>query len=194
MAKNSGEQSPGFFFCPLCVPHLARHPAEICCRSPCYARGISPVYFPEIVNRVFPAAARQRFFLISKQKRQGHPCRFTANRADPASTSIRTNATKPVLFCCVQLVQKEIGQCMAQLNPCADPLLLPWRAQLRERAHSQQNTGFVSFALHPPFRCASITIVHQATRFVNWFPQTLRLPGAALRRRVLLSSCLSASA
>ena len=70
--------------------------------------GEFPQYtFRKLSTGFFRLQPGSDFFLISKQKRQGHPCRFTANRANPASTSIRTNATKPVLFCCVQLVQKK---------------------------------------------------------------------------------------
>ena len=103
--ERTPAEMPGFFFCPLCFPVFAHHPAGIKPAAPCVAGGAPPVHFPENVNWVFLAAAWRRFFLDIQTKTAGSPlllfC-FAANRVPLPASFFRPNATKPVLFCCVR--------------------------------------------------------------------------------------------
>ena len=84
---------------------MPSHSAGFSRRSPSYARGISPVNFPEIVNRVFSVRPRQAHFsLLIYEKSRGIPCSLLL-RSKPGfpcyGPIVRPNATKPLSFCCV---------------------------------------------------------------------------------------------
>ena len=81
---------------------------------------------------------------------------------------------------------------MARLNRCADHSAPPWRALLRDRAHSQQNNGFVSFAYLTPFLLSQMVLFKGITSRPSC--QLIFFPEAFLLRRYLASNCWSASA
>ena len=132
-----------------------------------------------------PAGA---FYSILEHKRQGSPCRLSAAQQTgipAASIPIRTNATKPVLFCCVRTYCNKCRSCQQRtLVPCV---------RVRVCASTKYWFCFVCAAASFPCVLANPSYTMRPGLSTG-FLYTLRLPAAARRRRVLLSSCLSASA
>ena len=144
----------------------------------------SSVHIPEIVNWDFAAAPRRRILpnLINEKGGATPPfiCFRSKSEMPPPAPFDRPNATKPLSFCCVRTKSNKYPYCKERtlVTLCISGSML------------QQNFGFVSFGLLPSFPVywqnhptLSAPICQLESAY------TLRLPGAALRRRLLLCNC-----